>query len=124
MPEYKISLGHDITPTAPLVPQPQTIGMPPTRRTLALSGLVTDELPYVPFFWSFLTMPQYTALLTQCGLLTATTALVSVYVQDQNYDWVTRNGTIVKPEIGKDAQRENYRVRDVTFYVINLRVQS
>lgn len=124
MTDFLIATGHNVTPTVPFDPQPQVLGMVPTRRLLALSGAVIDESPYVPFTWPLLdTEDDYRAILTQCGLLTATTALVSVYIQDQNYDWVYRNGTAVKPEIGTDGRRDFF-LQNFTVSVIDLRAQD
>lgn len=114
---YLIATGHDVAlgSLAALVPQPSTVGYRHGRRSHAASGIVVDELPFVEFDYSAIFSESgaddataYQALLTQCGLLTATTAEVTVYVQDENYDWIQRNGTIVKPQIGVDGQRSDY----------------
>ncbi len=97
---------------APFVLEPATIGLQHTRRSYAASGRVIDELGFVELNFSVLPEDDadYRALLTQCGLLTATTALVTVQIQDENYNWVRRNGTIVKPSIGTDGQRSDFLV--------------
>ena len=118
---YNVALGSLVA----LDPQPATPGMLFGRRTHALSSDIIDELPYVPFRYShFASVAECQAVLTQFGLLTALTNLVSVYVQDRNYDWVIRNGIAIAPEIGPDGSRENYFLRNFTIIVHSLRVQS
>jgi hypothetical protein len=56
-------------------------------------------------------------------LLTATTSDVSVYIQNENYSWVVRNGVAVKPEIGTDGERSRYHLRGFVILVKDLRVQ-
>lgn len=125
MSEYLLALGHNITPTVALDPQPRTLGMQYGRRSYALSGAIIDENPFVELEYSALEDgDMYVSLLTQCGLLVAKFALVSVQVQDENYDWVYRNGVIVKPQLGVDGQRENYQFTDFSFLVHSLRVQA
>lgn len=124
---YLIGIGHDVVleDLDPIVPQPATPGMLFGRRSYAASGIVIDEMPYVPFEFSTIkSATQYQSILTQFGLMTALTAEVTVYVQDRNYDWVLRNGLAVAPEIGTDGQRSQYFLRDFTILVKNLAVQA
>lgn len=124
---YKIALGHDVAPEdmAPIDPQPRTEGMQYTRRQNAASGIVIDEAPFVLFEWSMLDpASEYQNLLDQFGLTTETTAPVSIYVQDQNYEWVLRNATVVKPLIGTDGGRNNFFIRDIVIVAKNLQAQA
>lgn len=124
---YRIGLGHDLAleSLTPLDPQPATPGMLFGRRSYALSSDVIDELPYVPFRYSaFGTIEEYQSVLSQFGLLTALTSLVTVYVQDRTYDWVLRNGVAVAPLIGQDGQRNNFFLRDFEIVVHGLRAQA
>lgn len=127
---YLIALGHDqaLEDLNALIPQPATVGYQYGRRSYAASGAVIDELPHVEFEYSAVIgdstadyATQYQALLAQCGLTTAKTALVTVYIQDENYDWVLKNGTIVKPQIGVDGQRDFVFLRNFTILVHSLR---
>lgn len=123
---YLIAVGHNVAveDMLPFDPQPETPGMIPTRRTNALSGKVIDEGLYVPYTWPLFDLDEdYRAILAQCGLLTATTALVSIYAQDENYDWVARNGMAIKPEIGTDGRRDFF-LQNFTIRVIDLRAQD
>jgi hypothetical protein len=127
MTQYLVATGHDVAlgSLSAIVPQPRTIGLQHTRRQFAASGIVIDELSYVELLFSMLeTVAQLQALLTQFGVLTATTADVSVYVQDENYDWQVYNGVAVKPLIGVDGHRQEYFLRDFTILVKSLQAQA
>lgn len=124
---YLVLAGHDqpLEDLLPIVPQPATIGMEYTRRQYAASGIIIDELPFVSLNWSMLDRgAEYQALLAQFDLTTANTADVSVYVQDEYYNWVLRNGTAVKPFLGQDGSRNNYFLRDFTILVKSLQAQA
>lgn len=124
---YKVKAGHDqpLEDLLPITPQPRTSGMLVTRRQYAASGIVIDEQPYVLFEWSMLDpASEYQNLLDQFGLTTATTAPVSIYVQDQNYEWVLRNATVVKPLIGTEGGRNNFFIRDIVIVAKNLQAQA
>ena len=120
---YLIATGHDVVlgSLAALAPQPATAGMQHGRRTHALSGDVIDELPFVEFRYNTLSVAQYQSLLTQFGLTSATTAEVTVYIQDEDYNWVQRNGIAVKPQIGNDGQRRGWLLKDFVVVVHSLR---
>lgn len=123
---YLILAGHDqpLEDLLPVVGQCSSIGLQYTRRQFAASGIVVDELPFIELNFSTLNITRYQALLTQTGLLVATTGPVSVYIPDQNFNWILRNGTAVKPEIGTDGQRTNYWLKDFTFLVKSLQAQA
>lgn len=127
MTQYLVLAGHDnpLEDLLPINPQPATIGMEHTRRQFAASGIVIDELPFVSLNWSMLDRgAEYQALLAQFDLTTATTADVSVYVQDEYFNWVLRNGTAVKPFIGQDGSRTQFFLRDFTILIKSLRAQA
>lgn len=124
---YKIGVGLDVplVDLDDIIPQPATVGLQYARRTFAASGVVVDELPFVEFEFSTLDSPtQYVALLTQFGLASATTADVTVYVQNENYVWTRYNGKAVKPLVGSDGARNNFFLRGFTILVKNLRTPS
>lgn len=124
---YLVLAGHDqpLEDLLPVDPQPRTEGLQYTRRQYAASGIVIDENPFVELLWSMLDpAAEYQALLAQFDLTTATTAPVSVYVQDEYYNWILRNGTAVKPFIGSDGKRDNYFLRDFTILIKNLQAQA
>jgi hypothetical protein len=123
---YLLGQGHDVAleDLDPIVPQPATRGMQYGRRQEAASGDVIYEAPYIEFEFSTLSVAAYQSLLTQFGLTApATTADVSVYIQDEDYNWIIRNGVAVKPQISVDGQRDRYHLRNFTILVKNIRVQ-
>lgn len=123
---YKVATGHDIAlgSLTAIDPQPRTKGLQYARRSYAASGIVIDELAFVELEWSMIeTETQYLALLTQFGLNAATSANVSIYVQDETYQWILRNGKAIRPLIGSDGARENFFIRDITILVNNLSAQ-
>lgn len=124
---YKVALTHDqaLEDLDNIVPQPATIGYQFARRSYAASGAVIDENPFVEFNWTTIgTAAQYAALLTQFGLSSALTSEVTVYVQNENYAWVLRNGVAVKPFIGSDGQRNRSFLRGFTILVKALEVTA
>lgn len=122
---YLLAQGHDepLEDLDPIAPQPATVGMQHARRSFAASGVIYDELPYVEFEFSTLSVAAYQSLLTQFNLLTTNTADVSVYIQDNRYNWAVFNGVAVLPEIGTDGERSRYHLRGFTILVKDLRVQ-
>lgn len=125
---YKIAVGHDVAPEdhTPFDPQPSSIGPQYTRRQYAASGGVTDELPFIDLvFELFEDEPaDYQAVLTLSGLLVAKTALVSVSIEDDNYDPIVRNGRAVRPQIGVDGSRQDGFLKNFVLLIKNLRAQA
>jgi hypothetical protein len=100
-------------------PQPRSQGIQYTRRTHAADGTVYEEGPYVVWEFTALTDAQYATLLTAFGLsASATTNAVTIYTIDRTTNsWVRKNGTIMLPELGRDARRRDYFMRDVEFTI-------
>lgn len=127
MTQYLVSDAWDVALESlePIDPQPATIGFEYTRRQYAASGVVIDELGFVRLNFSALEdIDQYQSLLAQFGLDTATTANVSVYVQDERYNWILRNAICVLPQIGTDGQRSDFFLRGFSILLKQLRAQS
>lgn len=122
MPNFMIGEGHGLevddleafTPYQPLTP-----GIQYTRRTPTPGGPV-KEGAYYPFLFTILTEEQWQDLLTQCGLLSADTAEVTIYAQDENYDWLLYDGEAIKPPL---AGRRGFHLRDMTINVIKLQAR-
>lgn len=124
---YLIATGHDIAleSLVAIVPQPRTVGYQYGRRQYAANGSIIDEAPFVSLQWDMIaTDTEYQSLLSQFGLTSATTANVSVYIQDERYNWIVRNAVAVLPFVGTDVARDNYFIRNVTILLKNIRVQS
>lgn len=125
-PFYKVKTGHDqaLVDLVDMNPQPSTIGLEYAREQYAASGVVVQELPFVRLNWSmFETVTEYTTLLSQFGLSSATTSEVSVYIQDERFGWVLRNAIAVLPMIGQQGSRTNYFLRDFSILLTRLAAQ-
>ena len=119
---YQVADGHDSEGSfADIDPQPKCEGIRVTRRTHNPDGTITDEAPYVEFIFNMIPdVTAYQSILTQFGLLAATTNEVTVKVRDQTFASVNKNGTAVQPEIGRDARWNNYFPRNIVVLVRDL----
>lgn len=128
MTTYKWAAGFDeaLEDLNEIDPQPTTpAGLQFARRQFAASGIVVDELPFVELVFDLpMTITQVQALYEEIGLDAANTAEVSVYVQDETFEWILRNGVAVRPLIGQDGRRRGPFVYGLTILVKNLRVQA
>lgn len=125
-PLYKVATGynHAVAAQTDMSPQPRTDGLQYTRRQYAVSGVVLDELPFVALRWSvFESVTEYQSVLSAFGLTSASYALVSVYIQDEGFNWITRNAIALKPLIGQDGTRTNFMLRDFMILLKNLTAQ-
>lgn len=126
-PFYKVATGHDVAigSLTDVNPQPRTDGLQYARRQYSASGIVLDELAFVELKWSvFESVTEYQSILSQFGLTSASYALVSVYVQDESFNWILRNATALKPLINTDGSRNNFLLRDFTILLRNLTAQA
>jgi hypothetical protein len=106
----------------PIVPQPRSDGVAATRRSFSANGGVYEAGLFVQLEWSLLgSAAQYRALLTQFGLLTTTTAEVTVQVRDHAFNWIRFNGVAVRPDIGKDIRWDIFP-RGITLLIRELEV--
>lgn len=124
---FKIAVGHDVAPEdmTAFDPQPSTIGLQYTRRQYAASDRVLDELPFIELnFGVFEEIEDYQGVLTLSGLLVARTALVSVQIEDENYDPIVRNGTAQKPFIGSEGQRSETFLSNFVLLIKSLKAQA
>lgn len=128
MTTYKWAAGFDepLEDLSDIDPQPTTpAGLQFARRQYAASGIVVDELPFVELVFNLpMTLTQLQALYAEIGLDAANTAEISVYVQDETFAWILRNGIAVRPLIGQDGSRRGPFVYGLTILVKNLRAQA
>jgi hypothetical protein len=125
--KYYVGMGHNVPLLGlyPLVQQPKAVGYRYARRNYAASGAVIDELPYVEFEFEMLEDKEiYQALLAQFGLNIDSTYPVSVYIEDEFYDPVLRNGTAVRPLIGESGGRDDGFLKGFVILVRDLREQE
>lgn len=127
MSDYRAATGADVAlgSLTVLDPQPRSAGIQYTRVTNAASGVVYKEAPFVVLEWSALEdKAEYQTILGVFGLSSAQSAAVTVYVRDENWDYVRMNGRAVKPSIGETGEWSNYFPRDIRIIVKNLTVAS
>jgi len=120
---YKVADGSDVALVSltDLDPQPMSEGIKPTRRTHTASGAVYDDGEYVELEWNVMeSVTQYQAVLTAFGLLTALTNAVTVYVRDDTWTFVRKNGVAVRPEMGKESRWSNFFARNITILIRDL----
>ena len=63
---------------------------------------------------------QYQSILTTFGLLSADSNDVTVYVRDENFDYVRTNGKAIKPLPGTGVEYKSYFIRDFTILIRDL----
>lgn len=104
---YKVADGHDVALANlnDVTPQPKTHGIQSTRRTHAADGTVYDEGQFVELEFGMIeSVSDYQTMLSQFGVQTATTNEVTIYVRDETFAWVRKNGSAVRPRPGKDIK--------------------
>jgi hypothetical protein len=125
MSTYKIKVAHDVALVS-LVDfpvQPMSPGYQYTQRNYGADGTIHDQGPYIPLKWDILTETQYIALLTQCGLATATVkrAAVTVYIKNESFGWARYNGWAQRP---LNLNRNGYFLRNVTILITDLALSA
>lgn len=127
MSVYKIAPGHDNADGfVTLNPQPASPGLLYAERRFAANGAVYDH-GAAHTLWIYdgiLTPAQYSAVLTDCGLISVVSALVTIYTLTDaaRATWTTYNARIVRPFNGADARFKRGFWRDVTFILRELEV--
>lgn len=119
---YQVADGHDNEGgLADINPQPKCEGIQVTRRTRNPDKTLTDEAPYVEFIFNMVPdVAAYQSILTQFGVISATTNDVTIKVRDQTFAAANKNGTAEQPQIGPDVRWNNYFPRNVKLLVRDL----
>jgi hypothetical protein len=120
---YKVADEYDVAllSLVDLDPQPMSEGIKPTRRTHAASSDVFDDGEYVELEWNVMeSVTQYQSVLTAFGLNNALTNAVTVYVRDDTWTFVRKNGVAVRPEMGKESRWSNFFPRNITILIRDL----
>jgi len=123
MTTYRVADGHDVALESlnVLSPQPRSEGIKPTRRTFGGDGTPYDEGTYVELLYSMVsTATDYQTILNSFGVQTATSNEVTVYVRDETFAWVRKNGLAIRPEPGADVRWTNFFPRDVVILIRDL----
>jgi hypothetical protein len=127
MTSYRVSAGHDVILGSLTVLDPQPDpgpGIQTTRRTYGGDHTVNDQGRYIELEWSaYTTDVAYRTLIGLFGLNDATSsALVTVYVRDETYNWVRMNGTAIRPIPGQTVKwgDDQPRPLNITILIKNL----
>jgi hypothetical protein len=123
MTTYRVADGFNIALVSLTVldPQPRSEGIKPTRRTFGGDGTPYDESKFVELLYSAVgSVTEYQSILSDFGVQSAGSNEVTVYVRDETFAWVRKNGLAIRPEPGQDVKWTNYFPRDVVILVRDL----
>lgn len=127
MSDYRVADGHDVALVSlnVLSPQPRSRGIQYTRRSYAADGTPINEGAFVELIWGVVADDAaLQSILTTFGIYTATSNDVTVYVRNENFDYVRKNGKAIKPQIGEGLEWSNYFPRDLVILIRNLQNAS
>lgn len=121
---YKIAVGNNITDTGGnftlLNPQPKSIGVRATRRTVSADGTVYEEGLYIELMYNVLDdATLYRTIIGQFGLTNVLKCPVTIICRDHLYNTGRYNGNAIRPEVGKD-NNWSYFPKDITILVRDL----
>jgi hypothetical protein len=119
MSDYRVAVGHDVALASLTVmnPQPASPGVQITRRLYFGDGSVLDQGLFVEWIYNVVdSAAQLSAILTPMGLMTASSANVTINARNQLYVYKRYNGRAIRPE----ASWENYFARNVTIIIRDL----
>lgn len=124
MSSYQIAIGHDVAlvDLDLLVPQPRSGIVKATRRTTSGNRKILDEGLYLELRYNVLGSPAtYSSLLTQFGVNGSnTTRDVTIYGVEYQFAYNRFNGVAVRPQLGEDADYDNFFIRDIIFLITDL----
>jgi len=119
MSNYRVALGHNVAlaSLALMAPQPASPGVQFTRRVFFGDGSALDQGLYVEWIYNVVEdAAQLSSILTPLGLMTASSAAVTINTRNQLFVYKRYNGMAIRPE----ANWENYFDRNVTIIIRNL----
>lgn len=123
MSDYRVADGFNVAlgSLTVLSPQPRSTGIQYTRRSYAADGTPINEGAFVELIWDILQDDAaLQEILVTFGIYTATSNDVTVYVRNENFDYVRMNGRAIKPQIGEGLQWSKYFPRGLTILIRNL----
>jgi len=123
MSDYRVADGFNVAlgSLTVLSPQPRSSGIQYTRQSFAGDGTPINEGPYVLLIWDVVeNKTQYQSILTTFGLLSADSNDVTVYIRDEEFDYVRKNGKAIKPFPGQGVDYKNYFIRDLVILIRDL----
>lgn len=120
---YAVGDGHNIPASflTRLDPQPAGGYVKITRRSHSDNGKLLDEALFTEMEYSALgSAADYQDVLTGWGVLSAIENEVTIMARDAAMRWKRYNGTVVRPEMGKDVQWSSFFVRNVKILIKDL----
>lgn len=125
MTDYRVALGHDIPYENLNVIDPQPRGdlAAPVVRNYGIDGSIHQQGLYACWHWDFVeSYTQYLAILTYFGLETTAdnSNLVTIYTRNERSGYIRYNGIALAPEVGSDIKWENFFLRDLKIYIVDL----
>lgn len=127
--EYKIAAGHNNAAGLTLLdPQPRTPGLFIPRLIATPSGEVYEDGAYYTewvyvyrkYTYLFNSQEGVVSLLSQTGLSSASSALVTVRLRENDGTWFNANATIIRPRLQGDFERIGNGLRDIRFRITNI----
>lgn len=125
MSDYRVKDGSDIAleSLTVLVPQPKSQGIQYTKQTFGGDGTPCNQGPYVELIWTAISNAEYDTIMTAFVLTSADHNDVTVYVRDENWNYIRKNGKAIKPNIGQEREWD-YFPRNMVILVRNLETSS
>lgn len=126
MSSYKVKTGHNqaADDLVLITPQPRSKGIQYTRRTVSGDGTIINEGPFVEFVWDTIAnKTMFQSILTQFGLASVYSALVTVSVRGDNFDYARKNGKALRPTPGDGVEWDIFP-RNLTIIVRDLSTAS
>jgi hypothetical protein len=123
---YAVHTGHDtaLVSLINFAQQPRCQGLQYTRTTALGDRSVWNEGPFFVHVWDFVDSQGYAtdvlayqAILTQCGLASASLSFVTVTGPDARFNIVRYNATVALPT---DLQRQNVFLRNLALVFTDL----
>lgn len=118
--DFMIGIGHGLTKAelAKFTPySPQTPGLQYTQRDYGSDGTVHKAGPFIRFNFVIMKETEYQAQQAQVGLTSSDTSSVTVWMQDENFNWHLFNGTAEK---AAQLTRRGYWLYDVPLLIKDL----
>lgn len=117
---YQVATGYNnVAGYADIVVQPRVAGLKAGRRTISGGGLLyEDGYQNTSLEYGFLTKAQYTALLAQFGLTSATSAKISITLPlNDGRAFDDFNAIIDRPDLPDNGEFVRTRYVDIRFPV-------
>lgn len=119
-----MQLGHDIALVSllPIYGSPRADPAAPTQREYSVTGKPADSGFYTCFHWDFVdSETDYSTIITSFGFAVDPDINdVTVYVRNHRFEWIRFNGSAIYPQMGQDVKYENFFIRNLSLYVVNL----